>query len=128
MNASVSDLVDRTLALAWTLAILVGCSLPGNAIPSSDWLSFDKVLHLTAFVGFGWLWLRAFPRAGLTILLSGLLFAVGTEVYQHLMPIGRFFDPFDALADVLGLLLGLGVARWQQRGAWPNARFSPPEA
>jgi hypothetical protein len=118
--------VARSLALGWTLAILVGCSLPGNALPSSILLSFDKVLHLVAFAGFGWLWLRAAPRAALTILLSGLLFAVGTEVYQHLMPIGRFFDPLDALADALGLIAGLGVALWQQRETRPKTRFSPP--
>lgn len=120
--------MNRTLALGWTLAIVVGCSLPGDALPSSVWLSFDKVLHLVAFAGFGWLWLRAYPHAVWTILLGGLLFAVGTEVYQHLMPIGRFFDPVDALADALGLLIGLGVARWQRREIQPNACFSPPDA
>ncbi|NNF59110.1 MAG: VanZ family protein [Rhodothermaceae bacterium] len=120
--------MDRRLALGWTLAIAIGCSLPGNALPVSVWLSFDKVLHLLAFAGFGWLWLRAYPHAARAVLLSGLLFAVGTEVYQHLMPIGRFFDPIDALADALGLLIGLGAARWHQRDTRPNARFSPPEA
>lgn len=103
----------RLLALGWTLAILIGCSIPGDDLPSSILLSFDKLAHLLAFVGFGWLWLRAYPDAARTILIAGLLFAVGTEVYQHLMPIGRHFDPLDALADAVGLLLGLGVA-WRQ--------------
>jgi hypothetical protein len=37
----------------------------------------------------------------------GLLFAVGTEVYQHLLPVQRMADPYDVTADLLGLALHL---------------------
>jgi len=110
----------RWLAGLWTVAILVGFSLPAASLsPVSAALSFDKVIHFGLFAVFGGLWMRGlcppdeeagwgqFRRRGLQLLGGGVLFAGGSEVYQHLMPIRRMADPYDALADVAGLLVGL---------------------
>ena len=108
----------RWLALAWTLAIVIGCSIPGDSLPESVLLSFDKVLHLMAFVGFGALWLSARPHASRNVLIGGVLLAVFTEVYQHVMPIGRSFDLFDILADTVGLCLGVALGwLWMHRAS-----------
>ena len=37
----------------------------------------------------------------------GVLFAGGTEVYQQIIPVRRMSDPYDALADAVGLLIGI---------------------
>ena len=105
-------------AALWTLGIAVGCALPGRALPESVLLSFDKLLHLVAFLGFAVLWLRVAPRAVGRVLAWGLAFGVLIEVYQHLAPVGRRFDPLDVLADAAGLAVGLAVyAVVRRRGA-----------
>lgn len=99
------------LAGLWTVAIVIACSVPGPSLPPSPFFSFDKVVHVALFAPFAWLWRRAVgPRDG-AILLASAGFAVAIEVWQQLPVIGRSADPADAVADIAGALLGLGLAR-----------------
>ena len=110
------------LASLWTLAIAVACSLPGSSIPTSPALplSIDKWVHVLMFLGFGGLWTLAAPRRAWAVLAAGLAYAVGTEVWQGALPIGREPDPLDALADAAGLVAGVGLAAWWGRRAASN--------
>ncbi|HIG75316.1 MAG TPA: VanZ family protein [Bacteroidetes bacterium] len=106
----------RTLAALWTLAVLVACSIPGDALRSFAILTPDKLYHALAFIGFALVWRWAGVRP-LAVLVSGIAFAVFIEVWQATLPIGRFADPYDTLADIVGLLFGLWTARVAQK-AW----------
>lgn len=99
----------RPLAVLWTLAIVVGLSLPGEVLPEPLLLSYDKLIHLGVFLGFGLLWQWAYPHARMRILVAGVLFAVLSETYQHVMPINRLFSLADVAADLLGLAAALVV-------------------
>lgn len=110
------------LALGWSLVILVACSVPGNEIPDAALLSFDKVGHVLLFLGFGWLWMRAVPDRLGVVVIAGAVYAIGTEVWQAMLPLNRSGDPYDAIADGVGL--GLGVAF----GAWANRRRAAASA
>ncbi len=111
----------RWAAIVWTLGILVALSLPPEDIPGpSRLLALDKIAHAVLFGGFGLLWMLALRRpaahraAG--VLLAGSLFAIFTEIYQGLLPYPRTPDPLDALADVAGLALAVGLAYlWLRR-------------
>lgn len=98
------------LAVGWTLMILALCTVPGVDLPLQG-ISLDKLVHLLLFIGFGFLWLRAtdHPWKYLWVLLGGIAFGVGTEFYQGLLPWERTPDPYDALANVVGTLVGLGL-------------------
>ncbi|WP_263790570.1 hypothetical protein [Salinibacter sp.] len=108
----------RLLATLWTVGILVALTFPTGSMPDAQATGLDKVVHAGLFAGFGILWLRGlcppdterlsacFRRRGGMFFVGGLLFAVGTEVYQHLLPVQRMADPYDVTAD----LLGFGVA------------------
>lgn len=63
------------------------------------------------FVILGILWLRVYPDAFTRILAYGALFGILTEVYQHVMPISRSFDPFDIVSDFVGLFIGVFTFR-----------------
>ena len=104
--------MKRTLALAWSLAVFVACSIPGDDLPSTTFVPFsqDKWIHLIMFFGIGWLWVRATPDRLRAVAVGGLAFAVGIEVWQAALPIGRSGDPLDALADAVGLALGMWIA------------------
>jgi uncharacterized membrane protein len=109
----------RWLAVLWTAAILGGLSLPPSSLsPAQTLLSFDKLIHAVLFGVFGLLWMRVLcpPDAageaslrwrGGQLLGMGVLFAGGTEVYQQIIPVRRMSDPYDALADAVGLLIGI---------------------
>ncbi|MFB6248175.1 MAG: VanZ family protein [Salinibacter sp.] len=124
---SLSTTHYRWLAVLWTGAIILACSLPAASFAGvQPGVGADKVVHVVLFAGFGGLWMRAFcpPDVGWTrvrsrggrLFLVGALFASGSEVYQQLLPLRRMADPYDALADVVGLLFGIllygAYVRW----------------
>ena len=111
------------LALGWSIAILIGCSIPGTDIPQVDFNLFeeDKIIHFSLFFVFGWLWMAALsqplPKRILLVCLSGLFYAGMTEVYQGWLPWDRTPDPMDALANAMGLFAGIGLFWWPKRSS-----------
>ena len=106
----------KALSIGWALLILALCSIPGASVPDLTLFTFDKLGHFGMFFIGALLWLRAWPERPGWVFAAGIAFSVGTELYQGLVPfLGRSADPFDVLADVLGLTAGLGVALWLRR-------------
>ena len=114
----------RALAILWSLGIIVAYSLPGSTLPAGpELLGWDKIAHFGLFAGFGFLWMRVLhPRRGtsratvpkrmIVFLLVSLLLAVSGEVYQSLLP-ERTPDPYDALANALGVSAAVLLFRWR---------------
>jgi VanZ family protein len=79
---------------------------------------FDKVEHLGTY-GFLAVWFTGlFPRrrdAIIALVLLGL--GLSMEIGQYLMGMGRDADPFDMLANTVGVALGLVIAR-TVTGGW----------
>jgi len=104
----------RLLAILWTVGILVALTLPAGSVPDTQATGLDKIIHAVLFAGFGGLWLRGlcppgrsglracFRRRGGLFFVGGILFAVGTEVYQQWLPLHRVADPYDVMADLFG--------------------------
>ena len=106
------------LAVGWTVGIGVLCSLPGNALPPSPYTSFDKLVHLVLFALFGILWGQALAQRRWSghVFVGGVIYGTLIELYQDWLIPGRFADPFDAVADTLGLTVGiLALMVWQNR-------------
>ncbi len=108
------------IALGWTLLILALCSIPGQDLPDLNVWSMDKVGHFGVFAIYGWLWLAAWtPRrsnAVAWVLVTGVAYAVFTELYQGWLPWDRTPDPYDVLADVAGLVAGVAAwVGWQKK-------------
>ena len=107
----------RLLATLWTVGILVALTLPTGSMPDAQGTHVDKIVHVGLFAGFGLLWLRGlcppdsqrlpacFRRRGGLFFVGGVLFAVGTEVYQHWLPLQRVADPYDVTADLFGFIV-----------------------
>lgn len=112
------------LAILWTLAILAACSLPGNELPKINFDLFepDKIAHFILFFLFGLLWMAAIPEnkkgRRLLIIGGGILYAILTEVYQDVLPLGRTADPMDSVANIIGLLVALAVYPWLRSNLW----------
>lgn len=105
------------VARVWTALILIGCWLPGNTLPEPESASFgfhvpnvDKLIHACMFLGFGGLWMlagRPDMRRVIWVGGFGLLLAVATEAGQSLPFVHRDAGIADALADCVGLALGI---------------------
>ena len=106
-------------ALLWTLAILIAVTVPASTVPTGPPdIGVDKIAHLIMFAGFGLLWMRTLTawrgrRALLLVGSVGLALAAGTELLQHLVLETRQGALYDALANALGLALGLLWAVWR---------------
>ena len=112
-------LLARAVFAALLVASLVSFLTPADdlADPGVD----DKVMHALTFL----VLTLSGALAGVRwrTLAAGLAaYAVGTEVLQHVLPIGRHGDPFDALADLVGTVLGLGVVALLARTPRPGRR------
>ena len=114
--------IPRPLRLAvfgGAVAVILYLTLaPSNDVPGSS-LIWDKAAHAIAFgllviVG---LLMSTHRRWAVILAVWGL--AVGIEIAQALMPYGRQGDWRDALADTIGIALGVGL--------WALARRFKPK-
>ena len=112
-------------AAVWTAGIITALSIPSPGLPKIDpSLTLDKVAHVILFAGLAIFWMRALRpddqssetkhwsvpwRRTLIVTGGGIAFAIGSEFYQMLLPFKRTADPYDAIADVMGLFLGLST-------------------
>lgn len=121
-----------TVATLWTLGLLAACLVPGERIPEVDIDSFDKLVHVGLFAGFGFLWLRVAPGRRVTVALYGLALAILIELLQHGLPIHRSGDALDVVADAVGLALALAAdaawRRWRPATRPPGRPATVPRA
>lgn len=78
---------------------------PEQSVPMFN----DKLMHCTGYF-FGGLSISfAFPRwKFMTRAMVLVSYSIGIEIAQHFMP-PRTFDPFDMIANTIGVLFGLAV-------------------
>lgn len=95
----------RWPAIVWTLLVLVALTVPTGSLAASDLLGWDKAVHFGLFLVLTWLWLQAIAGRSigrsLVVLAAAILFAFGSEWYQHFLP-ARSMDLFDGVADSIG--------------------------
>lgn len=96
----------RVTVFVGSCAAILWLSLaPAEALPHvSLW---DKFEHAIAYLGLAILGGIAFPNQLWRVAGGLFAFGVGVEISQTLMALGRQGDPADALANTLGIALGL---------------------
>lgn len=110
-------------AAVWTAGIITALTIPAPGLPKVDpSLTLDKVAHVILFTGLAIFWMRALRpsnsqsermqwsipwRRTLAVFGGGVAFAIGSEFYQMILPFKRTADPYDAVADIAGLMVGL---------------------
>lgn len=108
----------RTATLAWSVAMAWLAFQPPTGVDSG--LPWDKANHalafivLTVLVGRGW---PTLSRGALFLMM--LAAGVGIELVQGLPQIGRDADVADVVADVAGIVAGLGLLAWLERAREP---------
>ncbi|WP_372391899.1 VanZ family protein [Xanthomonas sp. NCPPB 3582] len=101
-------------AIGVLIAVCLGPPPEFPELPSNS----DKAEHFLSFALLSWgaVQLFATGRALLLAAFGLLLLGVGIEIAQGALTTNRSADPYDALADTLGILAGLCLAwtplRW----------------
>ncbi len=100
-------LENKYLAFAITLIIFGLCTMPSENLPKT---TDDKTAHFVAFAGWAFCWQFAFKNYKKTLVL-GILYGILIEFWQGSLPdsFHRGFDWYDALADSVGVIIGLIV-------------------
>ena len=124
MNKSLSERIRAFLpAGIWGICIVFLSVTPGAVIRKlqlSDLFSYDKLGHLIFYAAFvillsrGFFVLRKGDLRDSDITASTVFaFLVGAalEVFQSLAFIGRNFDVFDLIANIIGCATGWGCAK-----------------
>lgn len=120
----------------WTAGIITALTIPSPGLPKVDpSLTLDKAAHFILFAGLAIFWMRALRpsdadservqwsvpwRRTLTVFGGGVVFAIGSEFYQMILPFKRTADPYDAIADIAGLIAGLiAYLVYRKKTAYP---------
>lgn len=111
-------------AIGWALLIFVLSSLPKIPTIPTGFRPIDKVAHFVEYSVFGLLLAGAFAHSSAhrlvrrSLVMAGILgvaYAVLDEFHQKFVP-GRFASVEDAIADALGVIVGLFVyLQWHRR-------------
>ena len=113
----------RWVSLGWTLMIAVLLCLPGSVLPKEQGFyipQFDKIVHITLFGGFVFLWTYYFSTRGLGgrrlvkiffyIFLLACAYGTGLEFVQKYFIPQRYYDEADIIADMVGAGIFYGLA------------------
>ena len=99
----------RVLLLIYMVFILSLSSLPGDSIPKSWLLSFDKLIHLIEYFILGILLMNSMKSISTKMLIvvipAGIFFGMMDEYLQSFIS-GRFSSGWDVLADTIGVIIG----------------------
>lgn len=108
----VSPLISRLARIALVIAALVAFALAiMPTMPGPESMN-DKVNHALAFFVLAGLAHAGWPKAGpLRVFLLLTAFGALIEVAQYVMAAGRAAELLDLVADMVGILAGLVVAR-----------------
>jgi VanZ family protein len=94
-----------------SLLIIVAVLIPGSSIPEVGFGGVDKFVHIGMFATWVIAMRLDFPRMAAWLAVAlGLVFSIFTEVIQLFVE-GRSLDFYDVVADSVGLLIGLLLAR-----------------
>lgn len=102
-------LEHKYLAFTITLIIFLLCTIPSENLPKNENFN-DKTAHFVVFAGWAFCWQFAFKNYSKTLIL-GILYGIFIEFWQGSLPVSfhRSFDWYDALADGVGVIIGLAI-------------------
>jgi VanZ family protein len=105
---------NKYLAYTITFIIFILVTLPSEKIEFQAFEISDKAAHFIVFATWAFCWMGAFGKYTQTILL-GFLYGILIECWQSVLPeaFHRNFDLYDALADSIGVLIG--VSLWKMK-------------
>ena len=102
------------IAVYYTLIIILLSlvPVPDLGLPKFKLLELDKLMHFIMYLIFALVWglkIENFSERKMEISAYLILFGLGLEILQHILPFGRYFDLGDFVADSIGVLFGIFI-------------------
>lgn len=104
-------------AVLWALLILALCGMPKNAVPESNIIGIDKVVHFGLYAVFALIMIVAFTkqrayrglqqRAIPVAIVVGIVYGIVIELLQGTVFATRSPEHLDMIANSLGSMFGL---------------------
>ena len=94
------------------LVLLSLISVPDLGLPRFKLLELDKLIHFIMYLIFALIWglkIENFSERKIEISTYLILFGLGLEILQHVLPFGRYFDLGDFVANCIGVLFGVFI-------------------
>jgi VanZ family protein len=115
MRLSKVNFLVRPFTYGLTLLAIAGSLLPPRHIEQITFSVSDKLIHATYYflLTLGWLHIFAHHSVQRKIYVIIVLWLMGAllEYLQALLPIGRYMDPYDLLANTIGIMIGAVLSR-----------------
>ena len=86
--------------------------MPDFGLPRFKLLELDKLIHFIMYLILALIWglkIENFSERKIKISAYLILFGLGLEIFQHLLPFGRYFDLGDFVANSIGVLFGVFI-------------------
>ena len=101
------------LWLLMIAALVTGSLLPSTSLPKPMFFGVDKIQHLLGYLGLAGYGVMLFAdgRPQRLAAMGLVLLGIAIEGAQSALTASRVADPGDVLANLVGVLLGLGL-RW----------------
>ena len=86
--------------------------VPDLGFPRFQLFEIDKLVHFFMYFFLTVLWCLAyenFYKSNFKLLLFAIFFGFVLEIFQHILPFGRYFDLGDLVANSLGVIFGIFI-------------------
>ena len=104
----------KKITICYTLLIICVSLIPIPKLPFPEFSLSDKSLHLIAYFIMSVMWLRLgfleSNKIKWNYFFLVLFTALITEILQGVLPIGRYFEIADMVANCIGIVLGIFVS------------------
>ena len=102
------------IAVYYTLFLIIFSLIPfpDLGIPRFQSFEIDKLAHFIMYFSLTILWSLAsnnLNNSTFKLLLFAIFFGFVLEIFQHILPFGRYFDFGDLLANSLGVIFGIFI-------------------
>ena len=100
------------ITVYYTLFLIILSLIPVTdfGLPKFQLFEIDKLVHFFMYFLLTILWSFASKNlynSTFKLLLFAIFFGFALEIFQHILPFGRYFDLADLLANSLGVIFGI---------------------
>ena len=105
------------LAFTLTVITITLTLLPAKDMPETGLLNIpygDKLGHALAYISLGFSWhlvCQKFNKSELKVLIGLFLLGIILEFGQFYFLVGRYFEMFDIIANIIGAIAGIALQR-----------------
>ena len=95
--------------IGWMIIVTIMSQMPTNVDSVPPIPHLDKLIHVIFYLGFSWLLgrlIKGQPYMVWKVLIPTVCYGILMEGLQDALEMGRHFDIFDIIANIIGALIG----------------------